>query len=77
MISSSANTVALGLPLAISPLTLLGSIVIYALALVGIFYFIRRQHRLRRAGVRFWVDVAIVAAAALLSGMAHMLEIVL
>src|SRR5271166_2013966 len=63
MDSSSANDVAIGLPLAISLVTILGTIVIHAIALLGIFHFVRRPHLLRRTGVRFWRDVAIVSGA--------------
>lgn len=75
MDSSRANDVAIGLPLVISLVTLLGTIVIHALALLGILHFIRRQHLLRRTGVRFWRDVAIVSGAILLAGVAHLVDV--
>ena len=77
MDSSSASDVAIGLPLAISLLTILVTIVIHALALLGIFHFVRRQHLLRRTGVRFWRDVAIVSGATLLAGVAHLVEVII
>jgi len=75
MDSSRVNDVAIGLPLVISLVTILGTIVIHALALMGIFHFVRRQHLLRRTGVRFWRDVAIVSGATLLAGVAHLVEV--
>jgi hypothetical protein len=59
MAAPSAQDVAIGLPLMVSLITILVTIVIHALALLGIFHFVRRQHLLRRTGVRFWRDVAI------------------
>src|SRR5271166_4177034 len=75
MDSSRANDVAIGLPLVISLVTILVTIVIHALAVLGIFYFVRREHLLRRTGVRFWRDVAIVSGATLLAGVAHLVEV--
>jgi hypothetical protein len=75
MDSSRANDVAIGLPLVISLVTILGTIVIHALALLGILHFIRRQHLLRRTVVRFWRDVAIVSGAILLAGVAHLVDV--
>jgi hypothetical protein len=77
MDSSRANDIAIGLPLVISLVTILVTIVIHALALLGIFHFVRRQHLLRRTGVRFWRDVAIVSGATLLAGVAHLVEVII
>jgi hypothetical protein len=77
MDSSRANDVAIGLPLVISLVTILVTIVIHAVALLGIFHFVRRQHLLRRTGVRFWRDVAIVSGATLLAGVAHLVEVII
>jgi hypothetical protein len=63
------------LPLAISLVTTLTTIVIHALALTAIVHFVRHQRRLGRAGVRFGRDVAIVASAMLLALTAHLVEI--
>lgn len=75
MAALSAQDVAIGLPLVISLVTILSTIVIHALALLGIVHFVRRQHRLGHAGVRFWRDVVIVAGATFLVLMAHLVEI--
>ncbi len=77
MDASTANDVAIGLPMVISIVTILITIVIHALALMGIFHFVRREHLLRRTGVRFWRDVAIVSGATLLTGVAHFVEVVI
>jgi len=70
MAAPSAQDITIVLPLMISLVTILGTIVIHSLALIGIVHFIRRQHRLGRTGVRFWRDVAIVSTATLLTGAA-------
>jgi hypothetical protein len=75
MAAPSAQDVAIGLPLMVSLITILGTLVIHALALLGIFHFVRRQHLLRRTGVRFWRDVAIVSSATLLAGVAHLVDV--
>ncbi len=75
MAAPSAQEVAIGLPLMVSLMTILGTILIHALAVVVIVHFIRRQHRLGRTGVRFGQDVAIICTVTLLSGAAHLLEI--
>ncbi len=75
MAAPSAQDVAIGLPLTVSVITILVTILIHALALLGIFHFVRRQHLLRRTGVRFWRDLAIVSGATLLAGVAHLVEV--
>ncbi len=77
MDSSSAHDVAIGLPLIVSLVTILGTIVIHALALLGVVHFVRRQHLLRRTGIRFWRDVAIVSGVTVLAGVAHLVETVI
>jgi hypothetical protein len=56
-------------------MTLLGTILIHALALIVIVHFIRRQHRVGRIGVGFRHDVAVVCITTLLVSAAHLLEI--
>ena len=73
--SLMTNDAAIGPPLIISLVPISGTIVIHALAMLGIFHFIRRQHLLRRTGVRFWRDVAIVSGATPLAGVAHLVEV--
>ena len=76
MAAPSAQDVAIGLPLMVSVITILVTILIHALALLGIFHFVRRQHLLRRTGVRFWRDLAIVSGATMLAGVAHIVEVI-
>lgn len=71
----SAKSVALSLPLLVSLMMTLGTVLIHAVAVIMIMHFIRRQHRRGRIGVQFWQDVAIVCVANLLVGAAHVLEI--
>jgi len=75
MTAPSAQDVAIGLPLVISLVTILGTIVIHGLALLGILHFIRHQRQLGHTGVGFWRDVGIVASATLLALTAHLVEI--
>ncbi len=75
MAASSTLEVAVALPLIVSLVMTLATIVIEAIALVGIVSFIRHHHRLGRTGVWFWQDVAIVSGAIVLAGAAHLVEI--
>ncbi len=75
MDSSRANDVAIVLPLVISLVTILGTIVIHGLALLGTLHFVRRELRLGHTGAGFWRDVGIVARATLLVLTAHLAEI--
>ncbi len=51
MTASSTEDIAIGVPSMISLVTILGTIVIHALALIVIVHFVRRQHRLGRTGI--------------------------
>ncbi len=75
MAAPSSQDVAIGLPLVISLVTILSTIVIHGLALLGILHFIRHQRQLGHTGVGFWRDVGIVASATLLALTAHLVEI--
>jgi hypothetical protein len=75
MAAPSALDVAIGLPLMVSLVTILGTIVIHALAVIMIVHFIRHHHRLGRIGARFGQDVATVCAVTLLVSAAHLFEI--
>jgi carbon starvation protein CstA len=65
------------LPLAVSAVTILGTIVIHALPLSATISIVRRERRLGRAGRGFWIDMGIVAGAILSALVAHLLEIAL
>ena len=56
------------LPLVISLVASLATIVIHALALIAIIRFLSLERRLRRAGVRFRRDVGIAAGARSVAG---------
>lgn len=71
----SRNGIDVLVPLAVGTATIFLTIFIHATALATIVNFVRREHRLGRAGVRFWRDVAIVAGVTLLALAAHLVEI--
>jgi len=73
--ASSIHEVAVAVPLTISLVMTLISIVIQAVAVIAIIHFIRHHHRRGHTGVRFWPDVIIVSGAILLSGAAHLLVV--
>jgi len=75
MAASSTHEVELALPLMVSLVMFLATIVIHAIALVGIVSVIRHHHRLKRTGVWFWWDVTIVSVAIVLAGAAHLVEV--
>ena len=75
MAASSTHAVAIGLPLIVALVMTMGTVVIHAVALIGMVRFIRHHHRLGRTGVRFWVDVTIVWGTVLLAAAAHLLDI--
>jgi len=62
-------------PLVLGLLTILMTIGVHAVALAAAAEFIRVEYRFRRAGIRFWTDVAIVAGITLLALIAHLVEI--
>ena len=72
---SSPQEVEILLPLLVSLGTILVTIVIHAIALVGVVSFVRRQYFLGRAGAGFWRDLAIVIAATQLALIAHVVTI--
>ena len=49
----------------------------HAFALISTVNFVRHERRLGRAGINFWVDVAIVGLAMLFALVAHLIEIAL
>jgi Ion channel len=77
MTPSSPQEVVVLLPLAVSLATILGTIVVHAVALAAIAYSVRHELRLGRVGARFGRDLAIVAGATLLALLAHLVEIAL
>jgi len=75
MAASSIREVAVALPLTVSLVMTLITVVIHAIALIAIVHLFRHHHRLGRIGRRFWLDVIIVSGATLLAGAAHLAEI--
>ncbi len=69
------NGVDILVPLAVGAATTLATIFIHALALITIVHFVRRERRLGYAGVIFWKDATIVAAATSVALAAHLVEI--
>jgi hypothetical protein len=73
----SSQNVAVLVPLVVSFAVIMLTIVIHGGALVGIVNFVRYEHDIGRAGVRFWSDLSIVSGATLLALIAHLLEVTL
>ena len=61
MPSPSSEDVAVALPLPVSLVTTLTTIVIHGIALIAALHTVHREYLLGRAGFGFWRDVAIVA----------------
>jgi hypothetical protein len=75
MLPSSSSEVALVLPLLVSLVPTLTTIVIHGFALLAVLHFVHREYLLRRAGILFWRDTAIIATIILLAQVAHAVEI--
>ena len=75
MPSSSSQEVEVLLPLLVSLVTILATIVIHGIALIAVINFVRREYLLGRAGTRFWRDLAIVTTATQIALVAHFLEV--
>jgi hypothetical protein len=73
----SSGDVAIALPLLVSLVTTLTTIVIHGFALIAVLHTVHREYLLSRAGVRFWTDVAIIAMVTQLALVAHVVEIAL
>ena len=71
----SPDRVAILLPLGIAVSITFCTVIIQALTMMPMIYFVRYELRLGRAGVRFWKDVAIVAGATLVALAAHLVAI--
>ena len=71
----SPDRVAILLPLGIAVSITFCTVIIQALTMMPMLYFVRYELRLGRAGVRFWKDVAIVAGATLVALAAHLVAI--
>jgi len=72
----SPDRVAILLPLGLAVTLTFCTVVIHALAMMPMIYFVHYELRLGRAGVRFWRDVGIVAGATLVALAAHLIAVV-
>jgi len=72
----SPDRVAILLPLGVAVAITFCTVVINALAMMPMVYFVRYELQLGRAGVRFWRDIAIVTGATLAALAAHLVAIV-
>jgi hypothetical protein len=73
--TTSSPRIAVFLPLIVAVGITFGTILIHALALLTIVYYLRRARRFGRFGAGFWPDLAIVAGATQLALMAHLVEV--
>ena len=71
----SPDRVAILLPLGIAVSITFCTVIVHALAMMPMIYFVHYELRLGRAGVLFWRDVAIVAGAMLVALAAHLVAI--
>jgi hypothetical protein len=71
----SPDRVAILVPLGIAVLITFCTVIIQALTMMPMIYFVRYELRLGRAGVRFSKDIAIVAGATLVALAAHLVAI--
>jgi hypothetical protein len=70
-----ADRIAILVPLAVGATAVTSTIMIHALAVGATVHVVRRERRLGHAGGRFWIDLAIVAAAMAFALAAHLIEI--
>jgi hypothetical protein len=75
MASPSSQDVAILLPLVVSLVPILTTIVIHGFALIAVLRTVHREYVLGRAGSSFWRDTAIIAVVTQLALLAHVLEI--
>jgi len=73
--ASSPDHVAILLPLGVAGTMTFSTVIIQALALEPIIYFVRYELKVGRAGVRFWRDVGVIAGATLVALAAHLVAI--
>jgi hypothetical protein len=71
------HRIAILLPLAVGAGAVVCTIFIHALGVIATIYFFRRQQRVGRAGVSFWIDLAITAITISFALLAHLIEIAL
>ena len=64
-------------PLAVSSVAILCTILIHAMPLAGTLWFVRREKSLGHTGRSFWSDTRIVVLVILFAMVAHLIEIAL
>jgi hypothetical protein len=67
--------IAFAIPVAVGIVAVICTIFIHALPLSATINFVRREERLGRVGVGFWMDTVIVARVILYALVAHLVEI--
>jgi hypothetical protein len=72
---TQTHRIAILMPLAVGASAVASTILIRALAVMATVNFVRRERRLGRAGVCFWIDLSIVALVISLALVAHLIEI--
>jgi Ion channel len=73
----NTHPIAFLIPAAVGVAAVICSILIHALPLRATINIVRREKRLGRVGVRFWLDTAIVTQSLLYALLAHLIEIAL
>src|SRR5215470_290143 len=71
----SPDRIAILLPLGVAVAVTFCTVVINALAMMPMIYFVSYELKLGRAGVRFWRDVALVAVAMVVALASHLVAI--
>ena len=71
----SPDRVAILLPLGVAVTLTFCTVIIHAMALMPIIYFVRYELRHDRAGILFWRDVGIVAGVTLVALAAHLIAV--
>lgn len=69
------HRIAILVPLAVGGVVVLCTIFIHALPLGATVNFIRREKKLGRTGIGFWIDMQIVVRAIMYALVAHLIEI--
>jgi Ion channel len=74
---TQTHRIAILIPLAVGAIAVLCTILVQALAVGGTVTFVRREKRMGREGVGFWIDLTVVGLAISFAFMAHLIEIAL
>ena len=69
------NSTAIFPPLIVAVGVIFCTVIIHALALIGVVHYVRHEQRLGHAGIAFWRDMTIVVGTVLAALVAHLVEI--